>query len=204
MSDNVEMFDVIGREEKLIEVFFNSGYFSKEEADTFMARSHNNVFSGIDKIKDDLDLAMLITDGGLVYRDENAVYNLGITQALLSKEVELTYGVKSWFMERDQGKQPTLYEYFTNQYFISMFGDRGYRQLFSGDSKSFIEDFKKYGGTEEELLDLDRAINNSVFLGEYNRNDNEKATELCNKITKGRKEYESSSIEKTDSKKMNL
>lgn len=192
MSDNYsndEIFDVIGRAKKIRDEF--KPYFTEQEMKTLKEKSSDNVINCLSEIHDDLDLALAVCNGGLVYRDNNAIYNLGMTQALLASRVEAAYGVHSWFIKRDADKDVTLYEKFVNVYFNSMFGHNGYRQLFSGDSEGFMNDFRKYGATDEEILKFDRAINNSVFTGEYSLDDFNMAHNLYKKVSEGRKKYES-------------
>ena len=86
-----------------------------------------------------------------------------------------------------------------------MFGEKGYRQLFTGDSEGFMNDFRKYGATDDEILNFDRAINNSLFKGEYNREDFEMASKLYKKVSEGRKRFEQFSQEETlETKKKTL
>ena len=206
MSDNYsndELFDVIGRSEKIRGEF--APYFSVEEMDIIKRRSTDNVVNNLSSINDDLDLALAICNGGLVYRDDKAIYNLGMTQALLEVKIESAYGIHSWFIKRDEEKDVFLYEYFSNVYFESMFGIQGYRQLFTGDSEGFMNDFRKYGATDEEILNFDRAINNSLFKGEYNKEDFEMANKLYKKVSEGRKRFEQlSQKESLETKKRTL
>lgn len=196
-----EMINLIARADLLRKVMFYGGLFSEEEAEVLEARSHNNVISFEEQVEDDLDLALLITNGGLTYRTNEKIYNLGITQALLARKIEATYGEKTWFMERDEGKAPTLYETFAGEYFDEMFGDEGKRKLYSGDGEGFMEDLKKYGATEEEISKLDTAINNSTFNGEYIPEEVNFVSKFCKKIAEGRKLYESTAKEQTSEAK---
>jgi len=206
MSDNYsndEIFDVIGRSEKIRNEF--KPYFTEEEMNIIKRRSTDNVVKNLSAINDDLDLALAICNGGLVYRDDKAIYNLGMTQALLEVKIEAAYGIHSWFIRRDEEKDVSLYEYFSNVYFETMFGEKGYRQLFTGDSEGFMNDFRKYGATDDEILNFDRAINNSLFKGEYNREDFEMASKLYKKVSEGRKRFEQFSQEETlETKKKTL
>lgn len=212
-SNEKEMFDLVGRTRKILNLARK--LYSPEDFKALKAKAHDNVTKCKDMINDDLTLALCITTGGLVYEENNAIYNTGITQAMLSKQVETAYGVKSWFMERDSEKQITLYELFVNEYFDKMFGERGYKQLFSGDATGFMRDFKMYGELAgikdneeltEKILRFDRAINNSVFKGEYSFKDCSAVSEFCLKIEEGRKIYEANQkleepVKKTTKKK---
>lgn len=198
-----EMFDIIGRSKKIRDEF--KPYFTEQEMDVLKRRNSDNVISCLNEINDDLALALVICNGGLVYKENNAIYNLGVTQALLSAKIASAYGVHSWFMDRDEDKQITIYERFANDYFDKMFGEKGYRQLFSGDSEGFMKDFRNYGATDEEILSFDRAINNSVFTGEYNLEDEKMVSKLCSKISEGRKTYNSIPVEENiETKKKTL
>lgn len=202
---NNEMFDVVNRAKKLREVmFYKSNVFNEEEKTVLNDRSSSYVIEHLNDINDDLDLAIVITNYGLAYTEDNISYNVGITQALLAKQIEMAYGVKSWFMERDINKQPTIYEKLTNDYFDKMFGANGKRQLFTGDAKGFMDDFRKYGATDEEILSFDKAIFNSVFNGEYSLEDDKQVSELCEKISKARIAYESKPEELSEAIKKTL
>lgn len=189
MSENYseEMFDLVGRTRKILNLA--RVLYSDEEFKALKANAHTNVANFEKAINSDLELAQTITSGGLMYHEGNSVRNISITNALLAKQIESAYGVKTDFMHRDEDKQITLYETFANDYFGKMFGEKGYRQLFEGKGKEFTEDFKKYGATEEEIDRLEKALENSIETGEYNLADNRFASELCTKVSENRKKY---------------
>ncbi len=190
-SKEMVINDLMNRAANLSKVMFRAEYFSEEEKNELEKKANDNITDNFDKIDDDLALAMVMTNGGLVYKKGSFRYFLGITQALLAKTVETAYGIKSDFMQRDENKDKTIYEMFTNEFFDKMFGEKGYRQLFSGDGEGFIRDFMVYGADQNEIMEFDRIISNSVLTGEYNISDWYKANELCKKVSKGRKLYES-------------
>lgn len=194
MSENYsnEIIDLKNRARKLLDVMSQKDIFTEEEIAELEKRSNAAIENCVGAIDDDVALALAITNGGLVYKtDENNRYFFGITKALLAKTVETAYQEKSDFMERDEGKQPAIYETFANEYFDEMFGKKGYRQLFSGDGKEFLKDFMRYGATIKEIADFDKIITGSVNGADFNINDSYVAKQLCEKVKHGRQVYES-------------
>ncbi len=193
MSENYsnENFDLKSRSKKLLEVMSQKDILTEEEIKTLENRSNDAVDKFADQIKDDVSLAIALTNGGLVYKDGENRYFLGVTEALLAKTIETAYQVKSDFMKRDEDKQPAIYESFTNEYFDKMFGKNGYKQLFLGDGKGFIKDFMRYGATLKEITDFDRIISKSVDGVGFDINDWYFVDKLSKKIEQGRKTYES-------------
>lgn len=190
MSENYsnEMFDLVNRTRKILN---NArSLYNEEDFKSLKAKAHDNVSRCESMINDDLSLALCITTGGLSYYENGVIYNSALTDALLSKQVETAYGVKSDFMHRDEDKQPTLYEIFANEYFDKMFGDNGYRQLFSGDSTGFMSDFRKFGATNEEIIKFDNVIKKSIETGAFDMEDAGFLLEMCTKVSENRKQLE--------------
>ena len=195
MSENYseEIFDLVGRTRKILN---NArSLYSDEDFKALKAKAHDNVARCEHMINDDLSLALCITTGGLSYVQDGVIYNSSITDALLAKQIETAYGVKSKFMERDAEKQLTLYEIFANEYFDKMFGEQGYRQLFSGDSAGFMADFRNYGATDEEILKFDKIIKKSIDTGAYDHEDATFLSEICTKVSDKRQQLAGQKIE---------
>lgn len=212
MSDNYsnEMFNINERVKLMLKVRKEKGVFTPEELDVLDLRSHNNVFSNLNNISDDMDIAMLVTNGGLAYSSDGRMHNVGITQALLANMINVAYlknngSYQSWFTERDSNKATTTYEMFVNQYFYKMFGDEGFRKLLSGDGVGFMKDLENYGATNEEITKFEDAIDNSVFTGEYSMEDEMFMAKFSDNIAKGRFLYESSMVDEViETKKRSL
>lgn len=211
MSENYsdEIFNINERVKLLLKARKKMGVFTEEELQALDSRSHDNIFSNIDKINDDMDIAMLVTNGGLSYRTNEKIYNLGITQAILENYINIAYlqnkgSYQSWFSKRDENKDETVYELFAGSYFDKMFGAEGYRKIFSGDGEGFMKDLEKYGATQEEIEKFDIAINNSLFNGEYVKEEDKFMSDFSKKIAQGRKLYESSPLEEKETKKRTL
>lgn len=184
MSENYskEMKDIVTRVGILNSVLFNESIFNPNEVSALRTKANSSVVDHLDSINSDLDLAMSMT-GNI---DNKSARESRIVQSILSKQIETSYGVKTDFMERDQNKQVTVYETFTNDYFSRMFGNQGYRRIFTGDYNGFLQDFKNYGATDSEIVEFNRAIANSVDTGEYNHEDYISTSYLCKKVEKGR------------------
>ena len=188
MSENYskDINDIVTRVGKLSSVLFNELIFNPDEASLHKKEASSSVVNHLDIVNNDLDLAMSMT-GNI---DNKSARESRIVQAVLSKQIETAYGVKSSFMERDQSKQVTVYETFTNEYFSRMFGKQGYRRIFTGDYNGFLQDFRNYGATNEEIVEFNRAITNSVDTGEYNHEDYNIVSNICKKVEKGRVLFE--------------
>lgn len=212
MSENYsnEMFNINERVKLMLKVRKEKGVFTPEELDVLDLRSHNNVFSNLNNISDDMDIAMLVTNGGLAYSSDGRMHNVGITHALLANMINVAYlknngSYQSWFTERDSNKATTTYEMFVNQYFYKMFGDEGFRKLLSGDGVGFMKDLENYGATNEEITKFEDAIDNSVFTGEYSMEDEMFMAKFSDNIAKGRFLYESSMVDEViETKKRTL
>ena len=93
----------------------------------------------------------------------------GIVQSLLGTAIETAGLEKPWFMQRDKDKMITLYgEFIRGGQFDRMFGEAGYKKIFTGNYEGFMDDFKSYGATAEEIVELELALIDSVFNGVYN------------------------------------
>ena len=188
MSENYsnEMFDMINRTKKILNNA--KSLYNDADFEALKAKAHDNVARCEHMINDDLTLALCITTGGVCYEEDGVIYNSSINDALLAKQIETAYGVKSKFMERDAEKQLTLYEIFANDYFDKMFGEQGYRQLFSGDSTGFMTDFRNYGATDEEILKFDDVIKKSIKTGAYDKDDAIFLAEVCTRVSEKRQQ----------------
>ena len=183
--ENVEK--MARRIDKFKSVLFNKEIFTIDEAIRLRNEGNKSVDDNYKNLNDDLDIVMALTQN---FNNESAKSS-GIVKALLAKQVETAIGVKPDFMERDQDKQITLYESFVSEHFDKMFGEEGYRKIFSGNYEGFMKDFETYGATSEEIDRLEQAINNSISHGEYNLEDDRFMTDFSDKISKGRFLYES-------------
>ncbi len=192
MSENYskEMYDIVTRVDRLNSVIFNPSIFSPDEASNLKAESNKRIASHIDSLRTNLDIVMTMTNN----IDNKSARDSRIFQSLLAKQVETALGEKTNFMDRDVDKQVTIYESFANDYFSRMFGIQGYRRVFTGDYNGFMQDFKKYGATDEEIINFNRAIITSVDTGEFNNDDFKMVKDLCAKVEKGRELFEKSSM----------
>ncbi len=184
MSENYskEMKDIVTRADKLSSILFNESIFNPDEIALLKKEANNSIVSHLDIINNDLDLVMAMT-GNI---DNKSARESRILQSIFAKYIEAAYGVKTDFMERDQNKQVTVYEAFANDYFPRMFGKQGYRRIFTGDYNGFLQDFSNYDATDEEIVEFNRAITNSVDTGEYNHDDYKLVDKICDKVEKVR------------------
>lgn len=181
---------------KLCEVLFHSGYFTEEEADVLEKRGRANLEKVEDRVLDNMDRAMALCN----YYGDSVATESGIVQSVIGYAVQTAFpgDKKPWFMQRDENKLETLYDTFINNYMINMFGqetlDNGHtfnsicnKKVLSGNYEDLLKDMQRCGATNEEVIDFEVILSNSVYDGAYVAKDVKRFGEIYRKVAENRK-----------------
>ena len=216
MSENYSNEKIKRCTDALCNTFFNTGYFSEEEAEKYIkeAKERVNEYKN-GEVLDLMELALVISNNANSFQRDS-----GIVNAVLGKTIATTLGTELDFVERDEKKQITLYEELMGKYkgnkdktprFDETFGKEGYRKLFTGNYEGFMHDFMNYmmASTEivdesklqaakletaKTIVDFESALQESVYNGAYSAEAAKLLDSVCYRAAKGRKKVESSPV----------
>ena len=97
MSENYSNETIKGYTDALCNTFYNTGYFTEEEAEKYIKEAKTRVKAADEsRVLDPMDIALIITNN----TGELQKYS-GIVQSILGQAIATTLGIQAEYMERD-------------------------------------------------------------------------------------------------------